>query len=96
MPRKLTYKAFATNSPLRQIESDGAVDTSALASGAIDYHHCSWYSPNEIEGRGALQLPRGSTSSSPGPINPNNADDSRLSQMYSAFTIWEIEQATVI
>ena len=65
MPRKLTYKAFATNSPLRQIESDGAVENPVVASGAIDYHHCSWYSPNEVEGRGALQLPRGSTAERP-------------------------------
>lgn len=55
MPRRLTSRAFA----------EDAITADALSDGAIEYHHCSWYSPNVFTKHGAIQLPRGTSSERP-------------------------------
>lgn len=46
------------------IEED-AITSDFIGDGSIEYHHCSWYSPNTFTKHGALQLPRGTTSERP-------------------------------
>ena len=55
MTRKLTSRSFASD----------AITADALADGSVEYHHCSWYSPNIFTKTGAIQLPRGTTAERP-------------------------------
>jgi len=65
MPRKLSFKAFAPDSPLRTIEQSGGVTVSAIEDASITYQKCDWYSPDATDDTGALKLPRGNTDERP-------------------------------